>query len=372
MVDGAQVRAAAVTTARQGAGLTQTELAEASGISQGFVSKIENGQAEVDGTVAAALAEALKVPGALLAVGEDELAGEPTVSFHRRRRSKVSAAAARRVDALARLTAITVHRLLPQRSGLVHVPADIGSGAGPATDPAAAAAWVRAAAGLGAGPVKDMIDLVEQLGVVVVRRDLGTEAQDGVSLGQAFGGPVVLVSDAISGDRGRLTGGHELGHILLHRGTRVLDMDPDDVEREATRFATHLLMPPEVARRELAGLHPRAFSRLAELKSEWGVSMAALIEHAKSLDLLESDIHRRMRITLSQRGWHRREPGNTPVEAPHVLPATLDDLLDRRGYTEDRLAEQGLMQPESFRRAYLQHRQPRRDAPVEREGGVQS
>lgn len=97
--------------------------------------------------------------------------------------------------------------------------------------------------------------------------------------------------------------------------------------------------------------------------------MAALIEHAKSLELLDPDTHRRMRITLSQRGWHRREPGDTPVEAPHVLPAALDELLDCRGYTEERLAAHGLMQPEPFRRAYLQHRQPV-VAPGGRDGGV--
>lgn len=358
-----QVRAAAVTAGRQGAGLTQTELARAAGVSQGFVSKIETGQAEVDGPTAARLARALGVPEALLAVSEDELTGEPTATFHRRRRSKVSAVAARRVDALARLTAITAHRLLPDRSGLIDAPAD--------ADPAAVAAWVRAQTGVGAGPVKDTTDLAEQLGVVVVRRNLGTEAQDGVSLAQAVGGPVILVTDAIPGDRARLTVGHELGHVLMHRGTRVLDMDSGDVEREATTFATHLLMPPEAARRELDGLHQRAFSRLADLKAEWGVSMGALIEHAKSLGLLDPDTHRRMRITLTQRGWHRREPGETPLETPHMLPSALDDLLDRRGYSEHQVAEHGLMLVEPFRRAYLRHRQPR-DVPSRREVGLLS
>lgn len=346
-----RVRGWAVTMARQGAGLTQAQLAEAASLSQGFISKVENAQTEVDTSTTARLAETLHVPMALLTVSDGEFTGEASISYHRRRRSKVSALAARRVDALAHLTALTVHRLLADEAPLFHQPLS-----NPPQDPVAAAEWARAASGDGQGPIVNVTRVAEGLGVVVVRRDLGTEAQDGVSLAGAGSPAVTIVDHALPGDRARFTLAHELGHLLLHGGCWALDLDPDEAEREANRFAACLLLPPRAACTHLQGVHPRRFGHLLELKQEWGLSMAAMIEQARILHLIEPEVYRQMRMTLTQRGWHRAEPGDVRPELPRLLPNAIDDYLDRRGFSEEQTAAVALMCLGPFRRAYLTHR----------------
>ncbi len=71
---------------------------------------------------------------------------------------------------------------------------------------------------------------------------------------------------------------------------------PNDlIEQEANLFAAELLAPAEVMREELAGLTARDFRRLLELKHRWGVSMAALIERARHLDIVDDQLHRTLR-----------------------------------------------------------------------------
>ena len=86
------------------------------------------------------------------------------------------------------------------------------------------------------------------------------------------------------------------------------------------------------------------------------MSMAALIEQARANDLLDSTVYRRMRMTLSDRGWNRVEPGPLGAEVPSALPATLDRQLDERGCSIPDLAEVALMNTAAFTKVYLSHR----------------
>lgn len=79
-------------------------------------------------------------------------------------------------------------------------------------------------------------------------------------------------------DRERFTLMHEVGHLVMHQ-TPV-----EDQEQQANRFAGEFLAPAEEIRPFLGGLTVRQFSKLAQLKQEWGLSMAALIQRALDLD----------------------------------------------------------------------------------------
>jgi Zn-dependent peptidase ImmA (M78 family)/transcriptional regulator with XRE-family HTH domain len=327
--------------------MTQAELAKAAALSQGFISKLEKGGGEVADDMALRIAGALHIPLPLLTVDETELVGAGSTSHHRRRSSRITALAARRVDALSHLTSLSVNRLMsldgassPQLPELV--------------DPVEAALRVRSVSGLGDGPIDSVVALAERLGVVVVRRNLGSVSQDGVSLVRPGSAPVLIVDRALPGDRQRFTVAHELGHVLLHH--QRLDITDSEAEAEANRFAGSLLFPPAAALKQLGDLHPRRFSYLLELKQEWGVSMAALIEQARANDLLDSTLYRRMRMTLSDRGWNRVEPGPLDAEVPGVLPAVLDRQLDERGCSIPDLAEVALMNAAAFTKVYLAHR----------------
>lgn len=66
--------------------------------------------------------------------------------------------------------------------------------------------------------------LLERAGVTVVVRNLGTDAQDAVSMWPPGTSPMILVNTGLSPDRTRFTLAHELGHLIMH------EMPDDDQE----------------------------------------------------------------------------------------------------------------------------------------------
>jgi len=346
---------AAVALVRQSRAWTQADLAEAAGMSQGYISKVENGQLELEGTPLIEVAGALQVPPALLAIRDPSLGTGVSCVRHRRRRSKLTVATTRRIEGLAHLASLTVTGLVRELPAPLEpkVPALVDADGRPAVT---AARHLRNTARLGDRPVPNVLRLIEDMQVAVVRRDLATDGQDAVSLRLAERHPVILVNTALSGDRQRFTLAHELGHLTLH-GWDVATAD-DAIEQEANLFAAELLAPGEIMREELAGLTARDFRRLLELKHRWGVSMAALIEQARHLDIVDEQLHRTLRIRLNEYGWTRVEPGDVPVEEPTLVPRIVDGHLDQLGRPVEKVAATALMLPGPFRKHYLQHRAP--------------
>ncbi|MEU4660260.1 XRE family transcriptional regulator [Micromonospora chalcea] len=343
---------AAVTVVRQSHAWTQAELARTARVSQGYISKIENGQLDLEGEQLAHLAEVLEVPSELLAIREPGLGTGVSCVHHRRRRSRLTATASKRIEGLTHLISLTVTRLIEELPGgpelkLPELP--VGD-----YRPAEAARQVRAMGGLADEPIDDIIRFVEWLGVVVLRRDLGTDAQDGVSLNLPGRRPVIVVNTALPGDRQRLSVAHELGHLVLH-GWQVATGE-DSVEQEAFEFAGELIAPRAAIRDNLAGLTRRDFRRLLDLKITWGMSMAALIQQGLRLGVIDEQLHRTLRISLNQLGWAKVEPGTVAEETPHLMTKVVDTHLDTLSRTRDKVASTALMLPGPFTRHYLSHR----------------
>lgn len=343
---------AAVTVVRQSRAWTQAELALKARVSQGYVSKIESGQLELEGEQLGQLAEVLEVPAELLAVREPSLGTNVSCVHHRRRRSKLTALATRRIEGLTHLISLTATRLieeLPHRPevGLPELP--VG-----AVPPHEAAQRVRALLGVGDAPIDDVICLVEQLGVAVIRRDLGTDAQDGVSLNLPERRPIIVVNTALPGDRQRLSVAHELGHLVLH-GWQVATGE-EAVEQEAFEFAGELIAPSAAIGQDLALLTTRDFGRLLDLKVTWGMSIAALIQQASRLGLIDDQLHRMLRIRLNQLGWAKVEPGAVAEERPQLMTRVVGAHLGSLGRTLDKAASTALMLPGPFARHYLPDR----------------
>jgi Zn-dependent peptidase ImmA (M78 family)/transcriptional regulator with XRE-family HTH domain len=344
-----------LTVVRQarGAAWTQARLAKESGLSQGYLSKVENGQAEIDGESLAAVAAALQVPVDLLAVRDPHLGTGVSCVHHRRRRSRLTAGTARRVEGLTQLISLSAARLLQEVTpapwmALPELPVE-------RHDPAEAAQVVRAQAGLGHNePVPDVIRLVEDFGIVVVRRDLGTDAQDGVSLRVPGRQPVIVVNTALSTDRQRFSVAHEAGHLVLH-GWQV-STGEDLVEDEANHFARELLAPQAAVRPYLSGLTERDFRPLISLKLHWGVSIAALIEIAKRSGTIDEGTHRAFRMRLNTLGWRLAEPGVLPEENPQLIDTVVDTHLDTLQRSVQTVAGVALMMPEPFEHYFMGHR----------------
>lgn len=338
-----------VVVTREAKGWTQQQLAAQSGVSQGFLSKVENGLLLLDGEHLARIAAALEVPVDLLTNDEPQRGLEVTCLHHRRRKSRMTVSTVRRIEGLTHLTRLSVEGLAKGVEADPHLTLhrlDIDAHGSPEE----IARTLRAGWRLPAGAVANVTGLLESLGVVVMHRDLGTDAQDAVTTWPPGGDPLILVNDGLPPDRERFTLVHELGHLVMH------ELPTDDQEDQANRFAGEFLAPAEEIQPQLAGLTVRDFSRLAELKLVWGMSMAALIQRALDLECISANQFKSFRIRLSQYGWARREPGDVPAEPPRALNALIDTHLDKHGCSEDELAAMALMLPDPFRRHYLSHR----------------
>lgn len=336
-----------VTVAREAKGWSQTDLANAAGVTQGFVSKVENGLTELTAERLAAFAAALDCPAALLTNHEAQHGIEVSCMFHRRRHSKITVATAKKIEAVSHLTRITVDALLDG----VDVGADIGlermdidefGG-----DAAHIARLLRARWRIPSGPIDNLHAMLDARSVVVVVRDLDSTAQDAFSTWPRGRAPLIVVRAGLPADRERFTLSHELGHMLMH----VLP-NPEQ-EHQADLFAAELLMPADDIRPQLDGLTTGDFHRLMELKAQWKVSIGALIQRAKTLELISDRQHREFRIKLSKLGWNTVEPIDLPPERPCLLNTVLDVHRTRDGFSDDELARIAYMTPKAFRRHYL-------------------
>jgi Zn-dependent peptidase ImmA (M78 family)/DNA-binding XRE family transcriptional regulator len=204
-------------------------------------------------------------------------------------------------------------------------------------------------------PISNMVRLAENAGVVVVRLPENSRDVDAFS---RFGhvSVIVLNDDKQSATRSRFDVGHELGHLVMHRGRETGD---PITEGQANRFASALLLPRDgfsKSFRQMAGLN---WSYLFELKRLWKVSVAAIVRRAFDLGLLRTAEYRRAYKYLHARGWHRGEPYEPAIEEPELLrlamnayqqetgrsPRDLAHLLRWRGAVMEHISGQALPPP---------------------------
>jgi Zn-dependent peptidase ImmA (M78 family)/transcriptional regulator with XRE-family HTH domain len=109
------------------------------------------------------------------------------------------------------------------------------------------AAGVRKYFHLGLLPVDNLCEVLEEHGIKVYRIQLHNPDFFGLSVGEAEGGPAIIVNtwEKISVERWIFSTAHELGHLLMHLSAYDVNesTEDDQQEREADVFAAHFLMP---------------------------------------------------------------------------------------------------------------------------------
>lgn len=349
-----------LTLVREAKDMTQAQLGEAAGgLSQGFISKVESGLLPLTGDALAQVAQKLECPVSLLTDDTPVQGLEITCMHHRRRHSKVKVSTKRRIEAITHLTRMSVEGML---TGIELIPEtrlhrlDIEQYG----DPAEVARALRVAWRVSSGPIPNVLTLLESVGVVVVTRSLFTSDQDAVSTWPNDPGrpPIMVVNAGLAPDRQRFTTCHELGHLVMHA------LPDDDQEHQADAFAAEFLAPAEEIRPQLAGLTTRDFPRLAQLKAQWGISIAALIRRAKDLELITDRQYRQFQIRLGQLGWRTLEPGTLRLEQPSTLQRVMQVHLEEHGYSDEELAAVAKMLPAHFRHLYRPPTPPARATPL--------
>lgn len=197
-------------------------------------------------------------------------------------------------------------------------------------DVAEAASWLRREWDLGLSPIHSVVDELEaeQIKVFALQTD---KSFDGLS--SLPNGPedFIVFNQNLPIDRQRFTLLHELGHHFL-------DSLSDDLDHEkvVNRFAGEFAIPAEVMRERVGSkrkqIHP---VELLELKSEFGLSVAALLYRAKDLQILTDHGFRNAMIGVSQLGWRKDEPS---VFKGRESPSRMLELLGR-GIAEEIISQ---------------------------------
>ena len=201
-------------------------------------------------------------------------------------------------------------------------------------DPAQAAVMLRNYWGYGVRPVGNMIHLLESKGVRVFSLAERGRQIDAFSLWYQDA-PFVFLNTMKTVEHSRMDAAHELGHLVLHRHGAIRGRD---VESDAKTFAAEFLMP----RDSVIGVVPRltgpSMPTLAQLKRNWGVSLATLAMRLNKLGLLPDHSYRVICIELSKYG-RTREPNPIAERETSAVLAKVFDMLRETGMTKADVAK---------------------------------
>ncbi|EKM5742830.1 XRE family transcriptional regulator [Enterobacter kobei] len=196
--------------------------------------------------------------------------------------------------------------------------------------------------GLGISPIKDLLLAIENAGVICSRFEQGSAVMDGYSQwNEAEKRPyIILATDKDNYYRSRFDAAHELGHIVLHRFVKRLDLiNFKPIEEQANKFAASFMLPEESFSVELPP-YP-TLENFVSLKGRWGMSAQAMIHRAKSLELISPLEYQRLYKSVSARGWRKGEPLDDlrKPESVRLLPRCVKLLLDEGVFTKSGFLE---------------------------------
>lgn len=317
--------------AREIRGMTQTELAETSGIDQGRISRYEGSLRTIPDDELHILAKALSFPVAFFYRDGKRRASETSEIFHRKRRT-LSAAQQKRIDGLLNLYRFCMDDLLNSvepkspyeipRINIDDLDKDIED----------IALTVRATWGIPSGPIDNLVGRLEAAGCMIFSYDFGIDQMDEAAQWVEPGPPILLVNSRAPGDRLRFNLAHALGHLVMHRNQTPYPK----MEEEADQFASAFLMPSEDIRPELV---PVTIDHMLALKPSWKVSMQALIRRARDIGEISDRQYTSLFQMLSRAGYRKREPFPIPVEKPTQIRNLLNIYKQQLGYSDTLLAE---------------------------------
>ncbi|MFN3650109.1 MAG: helix-turn-helix domain-containing protein [Armatimonadota bacterium] len=323
--------ASRLTIARQFRRLTKRDLASLVGVSAPMITHYESGAIEPPEEVINSLVFRLQFLPSFFYKAEIDAIPQKAVSFRSAR--SITATVRERMLACGKIASgvLSPHFRHCFRLPSPDVPDLSHEG------PELAAEVLRRHWKQGFGPIPNMVHLLELKGVDVYWTREQSDALDALSFWRD-GQPYVLMNAAKAcGVRGRFDAAHELGHLVLHRSSPVLQSR--EIEQEAHRFASAFLLPADQFRQECAS-HV-VFSQFLELKKRWGVSVQALVRRAFDLEIISEWQYKSACIEISRRGWRTKEPEDDAFSAEESrLHEQIFSRLSDRGMSPREIADQ--------------------------------
>lgn len=189
------------------------------------------------------------------------------------------------------------------------------------------------------GPIKDLIRVIEDAGIIVYEMDFETDKLMGFSIYTDSGQPIIFLNRSMPNDRKRFTLGHELGHLAMHIS---FDLDIEDkiIEQQADEFSSEFSMPLLECYKDLVNLR---LNNLGTLKAYWKLSKSAIIRRALTARTITPERYQYFMIELSRMGERKQERGSVELDSPMLLKQMVDiHTNDLRYSTEEMSSMLGL------------------------------
>lgn len=299
---------------RERRGFTKTYLARKAGVSVRALQQYENEGIEPRDDILNRLSETLKIDQSFFYGETFERVGEGAVSF--RAASRLPAKDKKTAEAFVSY-AIALRKYMDEKFDLPKVSIPILDGVSPAE---IAADTVRAHWGLGNQPAPNMIHLLESKGVFVVAVPEETKHLDAFSFWHE-GNPIVCISQAKTAERSRLDLGHELGHLVLHKGLESVAKDEED---QAQLFGASFLLPREAM--ISMGMRSPSIESVLTTKKKWSTSATLFVKRLFDIHLINDWHYRSLMIELTSRGYRSGEPGGIQREKSQLLEKVMKAL----------------------------------------------
>ncbi len=339
-----------IIIARESRELTQKDLASATGISQSQISKFEQDSRELTEIDLEKISKVLNYPVSFF----DKKIDTHNVHLDFRKGKLPSGKVQRKITAIVNRTRYELNNLLTEiESDSLIVPENIF-----AQSPIEAAKLLRKFWKIPKGPIHNLMEEVEDKSIILMPMKFPEQEKfTACALDLNNSTPLVIFNSTHPIDRIRFSIAHELGHIFLHHhGEQDLDFSvPFEFnqkvkEEQANEFASEFLMPEDEIRKDLTGL---TIDRLQHLKFKWKVSMAALVERARRLNIITPEKYINFRKEFSFRRWLIHEPNHLPLEEPFNLKQIIKSYQLDLGFSIPELAERVGLSEKEFTSTYL-------------------
>jgi Zn-dependent peptidase ImmA (M78 family)/DNA-binding XRE family transcriptional regulator len=313
MQDIKQIVAGNLTRFRKGSSITMERLAERVGVTRQTIHNYETGKTLPDSQVLSGLAAAL---GITLDDLLRQSADVPNFRFRAHasfaRKPQFAAQVIRLLEEYAALErAVGVAAYTPESIPCHRVDADNERRI------EAVAGQFRHRLDLGDGPIVNLFQAAEAIGLKVLRKPAPADHFFGLSAASADCGAFILVNSSVSVERQLFTLAHEIGHLIFHRG-EYLDVlvEYGDKEEEKAReevadhFASHLLVPQEALEQALEKTRS-----LRDLKVQFRVSYKViLMRMAKPQGPTYGDLFQQLAIK------YKRQTGKSLTKEIEIEP----------------------------------------------------
>jgi len=340
-----QINSKMVVLARESRGMSQKELAEKLNTSPGFICKVETDNKSLPEETLEKMSKLLKYP---IEFFYQESEAFLPMSLNYRKRDHVSAKVIVPLEAHLNLYRLNIEMLSQKlKFPTINIPdldlKKLGS-------EEQVAKQLRKFWKMPKGQIKNLTELLEANGIIIISFDFGTERVDSRTILTKDKQPIIVVNKLHHADRQRFSLAYELGHLVMH--TQTLPSHERDISHEANMFAAGFLLPESEIKKDFEkGI---TIALLGELKRKWKVSMQSLLFRSADLGFLTENQKKYLLAQFNQLHIRRREPPELdfPIEKPKLMRDLITKYKNAHKYSAKELASSLHLEVEEFMSKY--------------------